>query len=177
MREGHQVTRSPGHKLNVRRILISVLSLLSSVLCPLCAAQAQPLSSAELINNAKQHDGKTINYRGEVIGDVMIRGNYAWLHVNDGTIAIGIWAPKTMLRDIRYAGDYHKKGDMVEVSGIFHRSCPEHGGDLDIHASEIKKVTPGSSVIQPISRKKVYIGAYSLILVLIFYALKKFSSV
>ena len=135
---------------------------------------AQIPASLELINNAKQYDGKIITYKGEVIGDVMIRGDHAWLHVNDGSIAIGIWAPKTMIQDIGYIGDYHKKGDIVEVSGIFHRSCLEHGGDLDIHASEIKKIASGSLVIQPISRKKVYIGVYSLMLVLLFYALKKF---
>lgn len=134
---------------------------------------AQRSTSLDLLNDTKQYDDKIINYKGEVIGDVMIRQDYAWLHVNDGTIAIGIWAPKTLIEDIRYAGDYHKKGDIIEVSGTFHRSCLEHGGDLDIHASEIKKVTSGSPVIQPISRKKVYIGAYSLILVLLFYALKK----
>jgi len=137
-----------------------------------CYAQAS--TSLELINNAKQYDGKAVNYKGEVIGDVMIRGDYAWLHVNDGIIAIGIWAPNTMIQDILYAGNYHKKGDIVEVSGIFHRSCLEHGGDLDIHASGIKKITPGSPVVQPISRKKVYIGVYSLILVLLLYALNKF---
>jgi hypothetical protein len=139
----------------------------------LCSAQMP--TSLELINNAKQYDGKIITYKGEVIGDVMIRKEYAWLHVNDGIIAIGIWAPKTMVHDIRYAGDYHKKGDIVEASGTFHRSCLEHGGDLDIHASEIKIITPGSLVIQPISKKKVYIGILSLILALLFYALKKFS--
>jgi hypothetical protein len=135
---------------------------------------AQTPTSLELINNAKQYDGKIVSYRGEVIGEVMVRGDYAWLHVNDGIIAIGIWAPKTMVQDIRYAGDYHKKGDMVEVSGMFHRSCLEHGGDLDIHASEIRKITPGNLIIQPVSRKKVYIGISSLALVLLFYALKKF---
>jgi hypothetical protein len=135
---------------------------------------AQTPTSLELINNAKQYDGKVVNYRGEVIGEVMVRGDYAWLHVNDGIIAIGIWAPKTMIQDIRYAGNYHRKGDIVEVSGTLHRSCLEHGGDLDIHASEIKTITPGSLVIRPISRKKVYIGISSLVLVLLFYALKKF---
>jgi hypothetical protein len=149
-------------------ILCSVLIISSSN----CFAQVS--TSLDLLNNAQQLDGKTINYKGEVIGDVMIRGDYAWLHVNDGTMAIAIWAPKTLIEDIRYAGDYHKKGDVVEVSGMFHRSCPEHGGDLDIHASEIKKVISGSPVIQPISRKKAYLGAYSLLLVLIFYAIKKF---
>jgi hypothetical protein len=127
----------------------------------------------ELINNAKQYDGKTVNYRGEVIGEVMVRGDYVWLHVNDNIIAIGIWAPKTIVQDICYAGDYHKKGDIIEVSGTFHRSCLEHGGDLDIHASEIKTITPGGLVIQPISSKKAYIGISSLVLVLLIYVLKK----
>jgi len=135
---------------------------------------AQPSTSLDLLNNAKQYDGKTISYKGEVIGEVMVRVDYAWLHVNDGYIAIGIWAPKKMIQDIGYIGDYHKKGDTVEVFGTFHRSCSEHGGDLDIHASEIKTVASGSPVIQPISRKKVYLGVYSLILVLLFYAIKKF---
>ena len=152
--------------------LLLVLCLVLTVSSSNCYAQTP--TSLELINNAKQYDGKTVNYRGEVIGEVMVRGEYAWLHVNDGIIAIGIWAPKMMSQDILYVGNYHKKGDIVEVSGTFHRSCLEHGGDLDIHASEIKKITPGSLVIQPISKKKVYIGAYSLAFVLLFYALKKF---
>jgi hypothetical protein len=134
---------------------------------------AQTSASLDLINNAKQYDNKTISYEGEVIGDVMVRGDHAWVHVNDGTIAIGIWAPKTLIKDIHYAGDYHKKGDIVEVLGTFHRSCSEHGGDLDIHASKIIKLTSGSSVILPINRKKVYVGVFSLIFVLLFYALKK----
>lgn len=152
--------------------LLLVLCLVLTVSSSNCYAQTP--TSLELINNAKQHDGKTVNYRGEVIGDVMIRQDHAWLHVNDDIIAIGIWAPKALTKDIRYVGDYHKEGDIVEVSGVFHRSCLEHGGDLDIHASEIKKVTAGGPIIQPTSRKKLYIGISSLILVLLFYVLKRF---
>ncbi|MDD5669927.1 MAG: DNA-binding protein [Candidatus Omnitrophica bacterium] len=134
----------------------------------------QILTSLDLLNNAKKYDSKTVTYKGEVIGDVMIRGDYSWVHVNDGAMALGIWTPAVMIRDIRYAGDYHKHGDIVEVVGVFHRSCPEHGGDLDIHASEIKKITPGGLIIRPVSRKKIHIGAYSLIAVLLFYVLKRF---
>jgi hypothetical protein len=152
--------------------LLLVLCLVLTVSSFNCYAQTP--TSLELINNAKQYDGKTVNYIGEVIGEVMVRGDYAWLHVNDNIVAIGIWAPKTMVQDIRYAGDYHKKGDIVEVSGMFHRSCLEHGGDLDIHASRIKTITPGTLVIRPINRKKMYIGISSLVLILLFYVLKKF---
>ncbi len=159
--------------MKVRNFFFLVI-LCVALIIPSSRCSAQVSTSLDLLNDAKQYNGKTVDYKGEVIGDVMIRGDYAWLHVNDGVIAIGVWAPKAMIKDIRYAGDYHKKGDIVEVSGTFHRSCPEHGGDLDIHASEITKVTSGSPVVQPISRKKVCLGACSLILVLLLYALKKF---
>jgi len=148
--------------------------LMALCLAPMISNYAWASSGLDLLNNTKQYDGKAVNYQGEVIGDVMIRGDYAWLNVNDGNIAIGVWAPKTMIRDIDYTGNYHKKGDIIEVSGVFHRSCLEHGGDLDIHALEIKKIAAGSLAIHPVNRKKVYLGAYSLIFVLLFYALKKF---
>jgi hypothetical protein len=126
----------------------------------------------DLLNNAQAYDGRTVVYKGEVIGDIMIRGGHAWLHVNDGYIAIGIWVPRKLIRDISYAGDYRAKGDIVIISGTFHRSCLEHGGDLDIHAREIKKETPGAPVILSINMKKVYLGTGSLIIVLLFSALK-----
>ncbi|HOW43480.1 MAG TPA: hypothetical protein PLF03_07415 [Candidatus Omnitrophota bacterium] len=103
----------------------------------------------------------------------MIRKDHAWLHVNDGIIAISVWSPKTMIGEICYAGDYRQKKDSVEVTGTFHRACSEHGGDPDIHPAEIKKVRPGYPVNLPISTKKVRACVYSLILVLLFIAIKK----
>ena len=52
--------------------LLLVLCLVLIVSSSNCYAQTP--TSLELINNAKQYDGKTINYRGEVIGEVMVRG-------------------------------------------------------------------------------------------------------
>jgi len=134
---------------------------------------AQVSTSLDLLNNAKQYDGTTVSYKGEVIGELMARDDYVWLHVNDGSIAIGIWAPKNMVKDILYSGDYHNKGDIVEVSGTFHRSCLEHGGDLDIHACVIKKVARGNPVIQLVRRRKILAGIFSLVFVLLFYAFKR----
>jgi hypothetical protein len=140
------------------------------LIIPISYCHAQAPSSLELINNAKQYDGKIVTYKGEVIGDVMIRGEYVWLHVNDGIIAIGIWAPKTMTKDIRYAGDYHKKGDIVEVTGMFHRSCLEHGGDLDIHAQSIDEISFGNKILHTVSRRKINL-ALGLFLALILVSL------
>jgi len=115
---------------------------------------AQAVSSTELINNAKGYDGQLVVYQGEAIGDVMRRGNFAWINVNDGRNAIGIWVEFAQTKDIIYTGNYKARGDVVETSGIFHRACPEHGGDLDIHAQELRIVEPGAHRPERISAGK-----------------------
>lgn len=132
---------------------------------------AQSISSIELINNAKVYDGKTVIYEGEIIGDIMARGNYAWMNVNDGNSAIGIWINTSLTKDIFYTGSYESKGDRVEVTGIFHRACPEHGGDLDIHAQGLRKIGSGKLVLEKLNLDKrnqaiVLLGILSLVWIL-----------
>jgi hypothetical protein len=149
--------------------LIAFMILLFS--CFQCYAQSS--SGSDLINNAKLYDGKTVVYRGEVIGDIMIRGSHAWVHVNDAGMAIGVWVERLSVRDIRYAGDYRAQGDIVEVSGVFHRSCLEHGGDLDIHAREVKRISPGTYISKPVEAKKIFWGVFlSLVILSVFAVLK-----
>lgn len=118
-------------------------------------AYTQPLSSTELINNAKQLDGKIVTYKGEVIGDVMKRADFAWVNVNDGINAVGIWIPFSLAREIIYTGSHKAKGDLIEVSGIFNRACLEHGGDLDIHAQTLRKIDSGRFTRERLNPAKV----------------------
>ena len=137
---------------------------------------AGSLSSAELINNAKQYDGKIVSYEGEAIGDIMKRGNFAWVNVNDGANAIGIWIDNTLLEDINYTGSYKSAGDRVEVTGIFHRVCPEHGGDLDIHGQALRKIKEGGFIpekLDPLKRNYVFISLGALCLIWILSLLKR----
>lgn len=145
--------------------------ILSAVSCQLSAVYAQPISGTELINNAKDYDGKAVVFEGEAIGEVMLRGGYAWVNLNDGSSAIGIWMPKEMADTIKYTGSYQYRGDWVEVAGVFNRACPEHGGDLDIHAQGISKTLPGRQLKKRININKVnmvYIlsGALALVWIL-----------
>ncbi len=145
------------------RKIHSFFLLLFSVYCLLfTVCYAQPVSSTELINNAKQYDGKIVIYEGEVIGDIMKRGDFAWVNVNDGQSAIGIWINTSLVKDIVYTGSYKSVGDGVEVTGIFHRACPEHGGDLDIHAEVLRKTALGRSV-----QEKLNPGKRNLVIVLL----------
>ena len=133
-------------------LLVSVLWFLVSN----CHAE-EAVSSTELINNAKEYDGKVVLYKGEVIGDIMARKGFAWMNVNDGVNAIGIWTNKDLAKDILYTGGYKSRGDIVEVKGVFHRACLEHGGDLDIHIDELRKINSGMVIRErlDIAKRKV----------------------
>jgi len=103
------------------------------------------VSSGELIEHAAQHSGQPVEYVGEVIGEPMIRGDHLWLNVSDGQNALGVWVAVRDLPPIRGYGSYEAHGDVVQVRGTFQRACPEHGGDLDIHAASIVVVQPGTT--------------------------------
>jgi len=131
--------------------------LLSFILLALCRtpAFAQPVSSAQLIDNAQRYDGKTVVYAGEVIGDIMARAEFAWVNIHDGQHAIGVWLPKKLSATILYLGSYKVKGDWVEVSGIFHQACKEHAGELDIHATSLHRIHPGYFVPRIFNRGRM----------------------
>jgi len=118
-------------------------------------AFSRALSSNELITQAKQYDGKLVTYSGEVIGDVMLRGEFAWVNINDGDNAIGVWVSAILAKEINLTGAYKSRGDTLEITGIFHRACLEHGGDLDIHAQKLRKLVSGKMVNQKIDLFKV----------------------
>lgn len=134
----------------LKRIILIILFISAAYI-----SHADSISSTELINNAKRYDGKTINYEGEVIGDIMKRGKCAWININDGQNAIGIWVNNILIGDIIYKGSYNSMGDRVEVIGIFHRACPEHGGDLDMHAQSIRKITAGGQIPEKLDSNKI----------------------
>ena len=116
---------------------------------------AQPVSSAHLIDNAQSYHGQSVIYSGEVIGDIMIRGEYAWVNVHDGQQAIGIWLPKNLAETILYTGSYKAKGDWVEIAGIFHQVCKDHAGELDIHATSLKKIHSGYFISRVFNRRRM----------------------
>jgi len=44
---------------------------------------------------------------------------------------------------VTHAGGRLARGDTVEVTGVLHRACPQHGGDLDLHATRLEVLTTG----------------------------------
>jgi hypothetical protein len=124
------------------------------------------VTSDELINKAKEYDKKEVVYTGEIVGDIMQRGQYAWINVSDGSNAVGIWLSYDQTKQIKYKGSYDFIGDTIKVTGIFNRACAEHGGDFDIHAKKIEVIKEGHRVIRGINYQKFYIAAGLFVLAL-----------
>jgi hypothetical protein len=125
------------------------------------------VTSDDLINNAKDYDKKEVVYSGEVIGDIMKRGENTWINVSDGTNAIGIWIATEEAKEVKYEGKYSFTGDTVKVTGMFNRACPEHGGDLDIHASKLDVEKQGHVDIKKINYKFILISVILLVVALL----------
>jgi hypothetical protein len=134
-------------RLNRIIVLIALVLLLS----PLAVAQSKAVGSTEMIDSAAELNGATVAYRGEVIGDILYRGDNAWIEVSDGANTIGCLVDSEDARKIVHTGKYRERGDTVELSGVFHRACPEHGGDLDLHITAFSIVQTGYPVEQPVS--------------------------
>ncbi len=128
----------------MKRLAMVLLSLMLGL--PACALAGDgAVSSTDLIEDAKALDGQTVVYVGEVIGDVLPRGDHTWLNISDGTNAIGVWVEAQALEPVPTPGRYGQQGDTVRVTGVFYRACREHGGDMDIHAITVELVAKGNA--------------------------------
>jgi len=150
----------------MKRALRLLLALACAACAVLCAAspafasgQAEEVTTADLLNEWEKYDGQEVIFKGEAIGDVMRRGDYAWITVNDdfysrearleagelrgGNSGMGVWLPVEEADKIQELGRYGTVGDFVEVRGVFNANCLEHGGDFDIHAKTLKVIDPG----------------------------------
>jgi len=133
----------------MRRGIVAVIILL--FLCALpAAAFGEVVSSNDLIERAQQYDGRQIVFMGEVIGDILNAGDHVWLNVSDDANAVGVWVDADLAREVQVPGRYSQRGDTVQVTGTFHRACPDHGGDFDIHAESIKLIERGVPVSHPV---------------------------
>lgn len=135
------------------------------------AALATPATSEDLIEHPETWDGETITFTGEAIGESMVRGSEAWLHVNDdayadASIASGaapagynsghaVVASPEVAGVVRIFGDHRHRGDLIEVTGVFNAACSRHGGDMDVHAQTIRVVRPGAETPERLDRGRL----------------------
>lgn len=155
----------PRSCFKILAILVIACSILFYIfLAP--ASGADEVTTQELIDNMDLYNGQEVIISGEAIGDLLRKGDYGWITVNDDAYSVqslqeggdfvgyanygmSVWAPLGELEDIKVLGGYKNKGDQVKVSGIFNRACSEHGGDTDIHAKSIQILQEGHPISHP----------------------------
>lgn len=145
----------------IKAIIILLVILLTHAL-PAKAATTDSVN--DLIEHAKELDGKELTIQGETIGEAMERGEYSWININDGTNAIGVWVSRSDAEKVTSYGNYKNLGDLILTTGIFHRACKEHGGEADFHADTITVIKRGHPVKEelPIS-KRIGIGVLTCV--------------
>jgi len=117
--------------------------------------QASTVKINDLVEKAKEYDGQTVTLQAEAIGEVLERGDYAWININDKSNAIGVYVPISEAKKITFFGDYANTGDTLVIMGVMHNACKEHGGELDVHAESITILTKGSLTPRPIPIEKI----------------------
>lgn len=162
---------------HVSRCSAAVLLLAVLVAVP-APALAQPNpndpTSGQLVETPLAFDGTTITFQGEAIGDVMVRGDSAWIHLNDDAYmyknleegaqlggynsGMPVWLPAAEAEKVGIVGDYQHAGDIVEVVGVYNAACAQHGGDMDIHATGLMVLTPGRRALDPLASWKLVLA-------------------
>jgi len=128
-------------------------------------------SSTELVEHPARWDGKIIAFVGEAVSCRMVRGSYAWIHLNDDSYAErsvedgggltgynsgqAVWVPASLTSQIATYGGYRDQGDVVRAVGVFHAACAEHGGDMDIHAGALVIEQPGRAIPHPLQLERL----------------------
>jgi hypothetical protein len=136
------------------------------------------VNSASLVENASAWNGHVVTFKGEAIGEAMVRGKMAWIHLNDdaymwknieeGAKLEGYnsghagWISADLVMKIRYFGDFKHEGDVVKIIGTFNAACPQHGGDMDIHASTLEIVRVGHPVHDTFNTSRAIVALFLL---------------
>ena len=110
-----------------------------------------------ILNHPDEFDRKVVIVEGEAIGGLLNDDNGGvWLNILDAGYNIGIYAHKEkVFKDVHNFGAYAKRGDIIEVKGIFYKNCPLHA-ERDIHAVSIKIIRKGYPLKESVSRKKEF---------------------
>lgn len=151
------------------KTLIIVLGLIVSF--SECVYADDAVEINQLIENADDFDEQTVIVTGEAVGEKMKRGDHAWININDGTNAIGVWIESKDAEKIQYFGSYKYKGDTLKVTGIFNKTCEEHGGESDIHSISLEIKEKGQETIRPVSFLKISVAVLSMVLAASLFAL------
>lgn len=126
------------------------------------------VTSSAVVECPAEFDGHVVVYVGEVIGDVLQRDGGAWVLMNDDAYALeagplrshgrtlgynsglSVWLDGDLAELADDVGGPDRRGDILRVRGIVHRTDPADGGGLTIRAFEGEVLAEGEAVAVPL---------------------------
>lgn len=125
------------------------------------------VSSGDLLRCPTAYDGRLVRYEGEAVGEVLERGDHAWVQLNDdvyseraplpqqssyagGNSGISARVPPGQADDIELTGGPRVRGDIVAVVGRFHRALPGSAEAMAIAAQRVQRIAAGEPIDQPV---------------------------
>lgn len=145
------------------------------------AAPANPraveVTSTQLYDCPTTWDGRAVRFTGEAVGGVLRRGDEAWLQLNDdpysgeggplpfhrdfrgGNGGVGVLVPATLADRIESVGGPRRRGDVVQIAGVFHRVDAATSEVAIIRAVELTVLRRGEPVTAPVEPRRVAVAA------------------
>ncbi|MEA4883961.1 MAG: hypothetical protein VB144_09980 [Clostridia bacterium] len=135
---------------------LALMALAGGGECGAEAGSAKRVRVLDLIEHAKELDGAIVEIQGELVGDMMLRGETAWINVSDDGVVCGVWGPALLFGEVnRSGGCYKRTGDVVRVMGVFRRADPEQGGELAVKAQDIQVASPAAPAAKPVDAVRI----------------------
>lgn len=134
------------------------------------------VSSSELYDCPASHDRQLVTFEGEAVGALLARDGGAWTQLNDdvyagdlgplpshrdfrgGNAGVGVFLPADLAEQIEHVGGPHRRGDIVAVTGTFHRVDPTTNEIAVIRAVTATVRTPGEPIDHPPLRDRRIVG-------------------
>ena len=125
--------------------------------------------AAVLVSVNRALDGSEVRFTGEVVGDIVNAENgYKWINVmGSANNVIGVRVTDEQAQLVQHIGNYHNSGTVLRVTGEYHVACPEHQGELDVHASSIDLVDAGGPVEHLLNSGRVLVAIMLVTLALL----------
>lgn len=130
------------------------------------------VTSAELIECPASFHGRRVRFAGEAVGAVLLRDDYAWLHLNDdryalligplsrhrtvdgGNAGMAVTVPRDDAIGVS-AGHSRLHGTRMAVIGTFRRTDGPDAGAPFIEATEVEVVSDAEPFTIPVAPRRV----------------------
>ena len=99
-----------------------------------------------LLSAGKRQDGRDVSFTGEAVGSPIVAdADHVWVNVKGGGAMVGVYMDAELAKRITHYAAYEQTGDMITVSGTYHLACPDHNGELEVHAEQVEINAEGES--------------------------------